>query len=176
MVCLISLQWHLRPILESVANEFKEAAIQSGGFKDEAVTAVNAIASAVGPPFWVILFRGVEIVIKGLKVGFEGLSLVVNVFVTKLVEGIDSGVQYAMASINNLIDAANNLPGVDISKLVVGKSALAESMRASLEGAKAELGVSVTELNNLLLQPLPSDMIEARLKVSRANAAAEGFN
>ena len=88
-------------------------------------------------------------------------------------KGIDSGVQYAMASINNLIDAANMLPSVDISKLVVGKSALAESMRASLEGAKVELGASVIELNNLLLQPLPSDMIEARLESIRANAQAE---
>jgi len=161
----------LAPILEAVANDFKTAAIESGGFRDEAVTAIDAIASAVG--FLGNAFRGVEVIIQGLKVGFEGLSLVVNIFVTKLVEGIDSGVQYAMASINNLIDAANMLPSVDISKLVVGKSALAESMRASLEGAKVELGASVTELNNLLLQPLPSDMIEARLESIRANAQAE---
>ena len=161
----------LAPILESIADSFKDAAIETGGFKEEAVTAINAIAATVG--FLGNAFRGFEVIVGGLKLAFEGVSVVVNMFVTQLVENIDLAIQGAMNSINMLIGGVNNLPGVDISKLVVGKSALAESMRASLEGAKVELGKSAAELNELLLQPLPSDLVEARLESIRANAAAE---
>ena len=161
----------LAPILEAVAKDFKAAAIESGGFKTQAMDAVNGIAKAIG--FLGNAFRGFEVIVGGLKLAFEGVSVVVNMFVTQLVENIDLAIQGAMNSINMLIEGVNNLPGVDISKLVVGKSALAESMRASLEGAKEELGKSAAELNALMLQPLPSDLVEARLLTIRVNAARE---
>ena len=149
----------LAPILEDLANRFKAVAIETGGFKEEGISAVTGIAKAIG--FLGDSFRGVEVIVKGLEVAFKGVGVVINVFVTNLVERIDAGVQYAMATVNNLIDTMNNIPGVNIEKLVVGKSQIAESMREGLDAAKQELANSLTEMNALLLEPLPSETIEA---------------
>jgi hypothetical protein len=62
----------LAPILELIANDFKKAAIQTGGFKEEGVAAVQGVASAVG--FLGHAFRGVEIALAGLDVGFQTLK------------------------------------------------------------------------------------------------------
>jgi hypothetical protein len=62
----------LAPILELIANDFKKAAIQTGGFKEEGVAAVQGVASAVG--FLGNAFRGVEIALAGLDVGFQTLK------------------------------------------------------------------------------------------------------
>ena len=161
----------LAPILEAVANDFKAAAIESGGFKTQAMDAVNGIAKAIG--FLGNAFRGVEVIIGGTKLAIQGLGVWFKVVWTNIIEFIDLAVQGAMNSINLLIGAANNIPGIDISKLVVGQSNLAASMRAGLDEAKVELGVSAAELNAILLQPLPLELVEARLESIRANAAAE---
>lgn len=62
----------LAPVLEMIANDFKEAAIQTGGFKQEGIAAVEGVASAVG--FLGNAFRGVEIALAGLDVGFQTLK------------------------------------------------------------------------------------------------------
>ncbi len=150
----------LAPILEAVAESFQEAAIESGGFKTQSINAVSAVASAVG--FLGNSIHGVKLIIGGLELGFKATSVAVSIFFTQTIESIDAGIQYAMATINNLIGvAANNLPGIDIEKLIVGKSALAESLRAGTDAAKEELSRAATELNNKILGPLPSEQVEA---------------
>lgn len=62
----------LAPVLEMIANDFKEAAIQTGGFKEEGIAAVQGVASAVG--FLGNAFRGIEVAIAGLDVGFQTLK------------------------------------------------------------------------------------------------------
>lgn len=62
----------LAPVLEMIANDFKEAAIQTGGFKEEGVAAVQGVASAVG--FLGNAFRGIEVALSGLDVGFQTLK------------------------------------------------------------------------------------------------------
>ena len=62
----------LAPILEHMATQFQEAAIQSGGFKTVAVDAVQGVASAIG--FLGNAFRGIEIAVKGLEIGFDTLK------------------------------------------------------------------------------------------------------
>lgn len=149
----------LAPALDAIANKFKDAAIETGGFKDGAMTAVNAIATGMG--YVGNAIKGVEILVQSGALAFEGLSVAVNVFATVLVEQLDLAVQGGMNSINLLIDGLNNIPGVDISKLVVGKSDIAESMRAGLDEAKLGLEESAAALNAKLLEPLPSDQVEA---------------
>ena len=161
----------LAPILTEIANGFKNAAIETGGFRDEGKSAIDGIAAGVG--FLGDAFRGFEVIVKGLQITFEGLSVGANIFLTQIVESLDQVRQGWVLIINEMISAVNKIPTINLDKLVTGKSALAESMRASVEGAKEQLAVSVGELNALMLEPLPSDLIEARLESIRANAAAE---
>jgi len=57
----------LAPILEMIANDFKEAAIQTGGFKEEGVSAVKAVATAIGVA--ADAMRGWEIINSGIVGG-----------------------------------------------------------------------------------------------------------
>lgn len=161
----------LAPIIKEIAKGFKDAAVESGGFKDKSKSAIDAIAASVG--FLGNAWRGFQVIIKGVEVAFQSLSYGANVVLTSIVVSLDEARQGFITAINSMIEAVNLLPGVDISKMVVGQSALAESMSIGLEAAKEEWMASLGELNALMLAPLPSEMVEARLESIRANAAAE---
>ncbi len=148
----------LAPVLEEIANDFKAAAIETGGFKEQGEAALEGIASAVG--FVGNSFRGLEIAVGGGKLAFEGLVVAANIMATNIVEILDKAREGWVLIINEMIEMANNIPSVNIDLLEVGKSDLAESMRAGLEGAKEDLAKSAGELNDLLLQPLPSEQVE----------------
>lgn len=62
----------LAPILEAIANDFKEAAIQTGGFKTQGIEAVQGVAKAVG--LLGNAFRGIEVIIDGLDVGLSSIK------------------------------------------------------------------------------------------------------
>ena len=149
----------LAPALEAIANQFKEAAIETGGFKNEAMQAVQIIATGMG--FVGDSIKGVSILIDTAALAFQGLSLVANIVSTFIALKIDTAVQKASESINFMIDGLNNIPGIDISKLVVGKSDIAESMMASVKSAGLELEKSAAALNQSILEPLPSEKVEA---------------
>lgn len=148
----------LAPILNELATSFQEAAMESGGFRDTAVEAVNGIAKAVG--FIGNSLFGVGLVIDGIKLAFQGLGVVASMWATQLVENIDFAINSVKKAMNLMIAGLNKIPGIDISKFIVGKGALAESFRAETEAAKVALGLAATELNNKLLQPLPSEQVE----------------
>ncbi len=93
----------LAPILENLADQFKEAAIETGGFKTQSINAVSAVASAVG--FLGNSIHGVKLIIGGLELAFKATSVAVSIFFTQTIESIDDGIQYAKATINNLIGA-----------------------------------------------------------------------
>ena len=147
------------PIIEDITNKIMAMAAEFGGVGAIAQKTFDAVIKAAGYAGNTI--RGIQVIIKGLEIAFSGLSLTVNVFATKLVEAIDEAVQYSMATVNNLIDTLNKIPSVDIGKLVVGKSQIAESMRAGLEAAKGEMATKLVEMQELLMEPLPSEAIEA---------------
>lgn len=109
----------LAPILEDIAVQFQEAAIQSGGFKEQAIDAVNSIASAVG--FLGNAFRGIEVAVAALDIGFQTLKT---------------------------------------GALGIG-AIFSDSMADAADRAVADMATSVDEMNALLMEPLPSETIEA---------------
>jgi len=148
----------LAPILGEIANMFKESAIESDGFKNVAIDSINAVAAGVG--FVGDAFHGWSIIIDGLNLAFDAMAVGVSEAFTLIIETIDNGVNGAKGKINELIDGINNLPGVDIEKLVVEPSMLAQSLRATTDAAKAELDRAAIELDQKLLGPLPSQQVE----------------
>jgi len=109
----------LAPILEDIALRFQEAAIESGGFKTQAIEAVNGVAAAVG--FLGNAFRGIEVAIAALDVGFQTLKT---------------------------------------GALGIG-AIFSDSMAQAADEATASMATSIAEMNALLMEPLPSETIEA---------------
>jgi len=161
----------LAPIIDELARGFIDWGKSIGGVDSIVDSTVDGIVKGFG--FAANTVRGFEIIIEGLKLAFSGVSVAVNVFATKTVEAIDATINDAKEGINSLITLANNVPGVNLEQLVVGKGALAQSMRASLEAAKQELGMQAEALNQLMLKPLPAEAMETRLESIRENNQLE---
>lgn len=149
----------LAPILEELALHFQEAAIESGGFKDQAVAAVEGVATAVG--FMGNAFTGIDLIIDGTVVAFQSLKAAALSVALTIAESIEDGIQGAVASINGLIDSVNEIPGVDVSNLIVGQSELVASIKDAALEANSELAASTAALHNKLMAPLPSEQVEA---------------
>lgn len=149
----------LAPILEELALHFQEAAIESGGFKEQAVAAVEGVATAVG--FMGNAFTGIELIIDGTILAFEALKAGALGVSLTIAEAIDGAVMGAVESINGMIDSLNNIPGVDVSRLVVGESELTARIKEAAIAANEELAASTEALHNKLMAPLPSEQVEA---------------
>lgn len=109
----------LAPILNEMATQFQEAAIQSGGFKETAVDAVQGVASAIG--FLGNAFRGIEIAVKTLEIGFD----------TLLTGALGIGAIFS------------------------------DELAKAADDSVSEMAKSISELNELMMAPLPSETIEA---------------
>lgn len=155
----------LAPVIDELAQGFLDWTKSVGGADAIVDNTVEGIISGFGMAANVV--RGLDVVIEGLKLSFSGASVAVNIFATKVVENIDKAINSAKEIINGFIDAANNIPGINLDRLVTGKGALAESMRASLDAAKDELAQQTAAFNQLLLAPMPAEEIENRLKSIR---------
>ena len=149
----------LAPILEEMALHFQEAAIESGGFKDTAVAAVEGVALAVG--YMGNAFTGIELIIDGTVLAFQALKAGALGVSLTIAEAIDGAVMGAVGSINGMIETLNNIPGVDIASLVVGESELTARIKDAAIAANEELQASTDALHNKLMAPLPSEQIEA---------------
>lgn len=149
----------LAPILEDIALMFQEAAIEGGGFKDEVMSAIDGIVTAIG--VMANAWRGAEVIVEGVKVAFYGLKAAAIAVVSSIAEYLDSLTQGFTVSINEIISLANNIPGIDMSHLVVGGSEMVAGIRESAIEANVALQESMTALHNKMMEPLPSETIEA---------------
>lgn len=161
------------PYITAISEKFREAAIESGGFKNEIEAVINTIMKGFGRAADVVqglrvVFKGVEVVVKGFG------AAVISVFaeswsvVTRFIDGIIGGV-------NEAIGALNKLPKVDITPVdTLTDSEFMTTLRGMGEMARQSTGEAALALQDLAMQPLPSTQIEQFLadvsEKSRANA------
>lgn len=148
----------LAPILEDIAVYFQEMAMETGGFKDVAVEAVESIAMGFG--YVGNAIRGVEVIIEGLALGLNALKAGVFEISADIAETLESLVAGFAESINSIIELANNVPGVNIGKLIVGKSEFVSTLRATADEATLAMTESIAAFNQTALAPLPSEVVE----------------
>lgn len=154
----------LAPVLEDIALYFQEMAIETGGFKETGVDAVNALIKGFG--YVGNAIQGIEVIALGLQAGFSGLKAVSLEVFAGIAEGVNDFTNGAIEKINGLIEKANSIPliGLDIAPLESGDSSFAEGLRAQAEAATAEVGTILTELHNKLMEPLPSEVADAYIE------------
>jgi hypothetical protein len=153
-----SLAVELSPIIQAVADEFLEAAEDTGGFQSAVETAFNMTIK--GAAFAADALRGIEVVIKGLEIGFWGLQAGSGVVLRSISEGVDSVVNGAKATINTLIDAVNAIPFIDpLEKLETGSSGITDFFTEATEAATQNMQEKIAELHELLMEPMPGDSV-----------------
>lgn len=124
------------PIIESISNEFLNAAREAGGMGEIASAAINAIATAAG-------IAGNAV--RTLQIGFQFLGT----FVTALTSTIINLADQALQSISGVIS------------FITGGAVTAGSALSDLNNQfKSSFDVAAKDLEDLLLKPIPSQSIK----------------
>ena len=168
----------LSPIIEAIANQFIDAAIESEGFAGTIDTAFNGALAVVG--LFADGLHGVSLIFKTLEVAAIGFaSLAVNVFqgvtsvIAMAIEGWVLIVNDAIGSINNVFDTGiSEIPSVRGSKFVTGVVEIADNMIGLVETTNAELQA-------MAMQELPSEQLkkfveEVEIAATQASKALVG--
>lgn len=164
----------LAPFIDAIADEIVRVTVESENMGE---SIVGAIESALVPIGW--LADGlwtVRILVQGSIVIWQKLGAGILFVVEKVVgawgtmlDGVATGIQF-------LIEQANKLPLVNIP------TEKFDSFRSSVDGGVESVRLlqdvmsnlaseSATELNQMLLKPLPSSLIEQKVQQIRAGAA-----
>jgi hypothetical protein len=148
----------LAPMLEAVAVLFQEAAIESGGFKEEAQSAANGVATAVG--FVADQFNRVGIAIDAIKVAFKAVQASSLAFAGNVGGYLDQLIMGFKTSINEVITMANAIVPIDMALLVVGGSDVVAGIKDAAIAANQELGIAIENLKTNYAAPVPSEVID----------------
>ena len=142
----------LSPYIQAAAQQFAKSAQEGGGWKDEILEGLESVA--MGTAYVIDVFRGLEVVWKGLEVTFAMFA-----------EGLWQGLRFVA---NGIRDIANIIPGIDVSKF--------EFLDATAAAASRRTAELKQELENVATTPMPSDTVKTffdEVKAGAAIAAAE---
>ena len=161
------------PYITALSEKFREAAIDSEGFKGTIETVINTIIKGFAKAADVIqglrvVFKGVELVVKGFGAAVISIIEASWTVITKFIDGVIGGV-------NKAIGALNKLPKVNITPVdTISDSAFMNALHGMGDDARDSVAETSKELQKLAMQPLPSTKIDQFLadvaKTSRENA------
>ena len=164
----------MSPIIKAIADQFLDAAEDTGGFQGAIETAFNIAIKGAG--FVANAIRGIQVVVKGLEVAFWGLNAGVSIITNEIIQAFDQMNQDVLGVVNSMINGVNNIPGVNIENLIVGQSEFAAEAEAMTQEAKDKVSAVLGEMHDLLMEPLPSQVLtdwaaEVKAKADEAAAA-----
>lgn len=163
----------LAPVIGAIADRFLEAAEESGGMEQAIDSAFQVAVRGAG--FVANAIRGIQVVIKGLEISYLGLKSLILVVSSTIAEQIDGLVAGFINDINFIIEAVNNIPGIDMGAIIFNESSFTTKLRGLKETSINEIRIAQQEMHELLMQPLPSAAIENYLNgiKTAAKEAAE---
>lgn len=166
------------PYVTALAEEFRQAALESGGFKNEIESLINASLQGFGKLGDVV--QGLRVVFKGLEVTAYGFGTASVTVFEEAQSAIQKLLGESLSGINRTSAVIAKLPGV---VGMVGKEMqaltsvdFAGTTAGAAEEMRARLGELRGELGAMVAQPMPSDKIEkflARVAESSKAAAAD---
>lgn len=157
----------LAPILAALADEFVAMSADAGGFGNIAMEAVNGIVDVVG--FLGNALRGIQVIVKGLELGFQGAALLATSSFSAVGNTIEEIIGAAIGQINNLIEVANKLPKVKIDPIEMPETpeflrVINDTRNGLLDAVEETKG----ELHDLMMEELPSDALDGMVERARA--------
>lgn len=155
----------LAPIIQAVTRLFTEQAEEAGGVGEVASTAFNNIISAAS--FGVDAVEGVR---RTFEVAGKGVALFGLGVVDVMLTAADAIVNNPIRAINELIEALNKIPGVDIDQ--VSLSGFGQGIAEELETVRKAQEIGIQDIKDTILAPLPGMKFEQFVAESKANAEA----
>lgn len=163
----IALQ--LAPVLQGVTDLFGNNATAAENMRKAVEKAFEFTIKGSG--LMADGIRGIHVIVKGIEAAFWGLSAVVAEVFEQMARGVDDFVvKPALSSINALIDGVNNLPGINLDRIVVGDSAAVTALTEISDAATAKMKETALELHNLMMEPLPSKALTDFVKLTQETA------
>jgi len=147
------------PVVEAAMRQITGMTDGMGGMQRVAMRVFGAVVKSIG--FVADAIHGVRVVGKLLLVGFQGLGNAMIGISSRILEGWQRLMSFLVASIENVVRAANRIPGVKIP--TEGLERFKQSMH---DAAQAQVGMrnqmaasfqqSKDELRELVNQEMPS--------------------
>lgn len=154
----------LAPAIEAIAMEFIEAAKESEGFGEEVDTVADGVIDAIGFVLDAVdsVGRSFKIVSRVGIIAFESLKVIV-------IELADTIINGPTEATNQLIQLLNKLPGIDIDYRF---AEIAPGLKNDLVLSESIISQALTDINEILLEPLPSSALEKRVARIRDELAS----
>ena len=161
----------LSPIIEGIANSFTDAAKESGGFGDSIDSVFSKALTVVG--VFADGLHGIQIIFKGLEVAARSIGVVFWEVFRVMTVGMEQFINTAINSVNSMIESINSIGLVTLPTL--GKFSSSAAAMFTDISTKAKEGVldALSEMNNMALEPLPSEQIDAF--VAKAQEASQAM-
>lgn len=164
-----TLTVELAPFVKEIADRFKLAAKESGGFGDEVENAVRK-AMHFAAQFADVL-HGLRVVFKGVELVAVGFgATIVSVFELAL-HAITAFADNGIGTINSVITAMNKLPKVSIGLVdSISDSDFMVGIHKMGDDARNQVSAVRMELSNLAMQQMPSGAVEEFLEAVKAKS------
>ncbi len=158
------------PAVAAAIEEVVMLAEEFGGFGRVAENILDGTVKAVG-----VLgnsFRGIQIIVKGLELGFEAFSFAINRIFLAVSRSVDRLINGAIASINGLTQNLNKiLPGEGIGAIEAFLNPATKLFDENTAHWEQAIAGTLAEMHNLAMQELPSQAIERWADTVKAKAA-----
>lgn len=146
------------PILTEVSNRLGDAAAESGALGAIAEGTFNVIITGAGLAADAV--HGIALILKVGEVAFDGFKIAGLTAVHFVVKAFDDLDKSMATTINDIIDNLNQIPNVDIDKIVIGESTALNDLTQKLQEAQEEFTTTKGELVALASEPLPSEALD----------------
>lgn len=163
-----ALTAELMPIIGAAAEAFTGVVKEAGGFGPVINKTIGYAVEVVG--VFANSLRGIELIVKGLELGFEAFSFAINRIFLAVSRGIDWLINGAIGSINTLIEGLNHIPGVGIEAIEQFTSTGTKLFEENTQYWSDAMSETMGEMHDLAMQPLPSDGVKAWVADVQANA------
>lgn len=157
------------PYITVLSEKFREAAVESGGFKSQLESAISSTLRGFG--FLADAVHGVHVVLKGMEVVARGALGVIATSIELAGTAITFLIDGVIKNVNHGIDAINRLTGSDIGKIdTLSDSAFMKGLHVLGDTARDQVGIARDELMALIMQEMPSEKVKRYLdEVSSAS-------
>jgi hypothetical protein len=157
------------PAVAAALEEVVDLAAEFGGFGKIAEYTLDGVTKAAGVMANGI--RGIQVIVKGLELGFEGFAFAVNRIFLAVSRSIDRLINGAIASINGLTQQLNKvLPGDGIGAIEQFTGTATKLFEDNTAAWSAAMDETMAEMHTLMMQELPSVGIERWVEKVKAKA------
>lgn len=158
----------LAPIVTALSKQFKDAGIEAGGMGKAVGDTFSGVISAAG--FVVDVIASVDRTFQILGSSIASVFLGVKLAILSNAKLISS---MLIGPITGVIDTLSQLTGVDITP--DGLKDFSKDIDAEFELTKTAIAIGLSDINELLMAPLPSTALKASIEEAKkaANELAE---